>query len=58
MNEYSMGALEALSWVVLVLQEAKGLEEAVSKVEDVANKVRGGVAVNFRDRVDRLPSGV
>jgi hypothetical protein len=52
-NDYSMGALEALSWVRAVLRKCRKLEEfqvAEEEVNGMVLRLASGAAVSFRDK--------
>jgi hypothetical protein len=52
-NDYSMGALEALSWVRAVLRKCQTLEEfqvAVQEVNGMVLRLASGAAISFRDK--------
>lgn len=53
MNDYSMGALETLSWVMAVLRKCRSLEDfqgAEDEVNGMVLKLASGAAVSFRDK--------
>ena len=55
MNEYCRGALEALGWVLEVLEAAQGKPDAISEVRQ---KVRAMIEELVRGAGSSLPSQV
>ena len=57
MNDYSMGAMEALSWARARLKQCISLGEfkvARDEVNETLLRLTSGVAVNFGDRLELL----
>jgi hypothetical protein len=54
MNDYTRGALEAISWAILVLKKVRDKSEALAEMEAVRDAILGGVAVNFHERIKYL----
>ena len=51
MNDYSIGALEALSWARAVLQKCKTLDQytdASKQIQDMIMQLSSGAAVSFK----------
>lgn len=55
MNDYAMGALEALCWAVQILDEAKDAKQARRAIEDARDDLISGIATDFRDRLRTAP---
>jgi hypothetical protein len=57
MNDYSIGAIEALSWARAILRKCCTLEEirAVrAQVEEMIMRLASGSAVSFRDKAELI----
>ena len=57
MNDYSMGAMEALSWARSVLKQCstlEGFKEARDEINRVLLKLAGGAAVDFKEKAELL----
>jgi hypothetical protein len=57
MNDYSIGAIEALSWAKAIIKKCSTLEEiraARAQVEEMILKLVGGTALSFRDRAELI----
>ena len=55
MNDYSMGALEALSWARIQLRKCdtqKDYEKTREEIGEMMIKLVSGAAVSFRDKVE------
>lgn len=55
MNDYSIGALEALSWARAVLSKCKTLEEFEAtrkEIEEMIMRLSSGAAVSFKKRTE------
>jgi len=57
MNEYSRGALEALSWAHKVLKRSRSLREAEAEIGEALGRMRAGCAIEFGERLRLLPEG-
>ena len=58
MNDYSIGALEALSWAKQLLENCEEMgqyERAKTEVNEAMLDIVGGGAVSFRDRLTMIP---
>lgn len=58
MNDYSIGAVEALSWAYAVLQGCEGLESfraARREIEGMIMRLASGAAVSFKRKTDFIP---
>jgi len=52
MNDYVRGALEALTWARIVLEDQEGdLKKAIEEIEAALKDINAGVAVDFRERL-------
>jgi len=49
-RDYTAGALEALSWVQLLLKREEK-EEALKEVKDAIETMLKGIAIDFRRRI-------
>lgn len=47
MNDYCMGALEALAWVISLIDEDKTQNEIKKELKDVIKDILGGSSVKF-----------
>lgn len=56
MNDYSIGAIEALSWARLIVKKSgeKAGEDAAQQIELMIMKLTVGAAISFRDKVDMI----
>lgn len=57
MNDYSIGALEALSWAKSVLRKCRTLDEfeaARKEMEEMFMRLASGVAVDFKRRSELI----
>jgi len=57
MNDYSVGALEALSWARAVLRRCRTMrdfEEARREIEEMMIRLAAGAAVNFRRKAELI----
>lgn len=55
MNDYSIGALESLSWARAVLSKCKTLEEFKAtrkEIEEMIMRLTSGAAVDFKRRAE------
>lgn len=55
MNDYGIGAMEALSWARAVLRKCRTLEqfeEARREVEEMIMRLSSGAAVDFRRKAE------
>ncbi|MEM2739930.1 MAG: hypothetical protein QXQ29_03930 [Candidatus Bathyarchaeia archaeon] len=57
MNDYTKGALEAITWAILVLMDAKDIREAVAELESARDSILRGIAVDFREKIRFYYSG-
>jgi len=58
MNDYSIGAMEALSWAKQLLENCEEMsqyERAKREVDEALLDLVGGGAVHFRDRLTMIP---
>jgi len=53
MNDYSIGALEALSWVLALLTR-EDPTIARQEIQEAVDRVTGGIAINFRRKLELL----
>ena len=53
MNDYSIGALEALSWVLALLTKENPITVR-EEVQEAVDRVTGGVAINFKRKLELL----
>jgi len=53
MNDYSIGALEALSWVLALLTRE---DPAIAReeIQQAVDRITGGIAINFRRKLELL----
>lgn len=61
MHDYVRGALQALSWVMLILIRVKDLEslkKAVDEIDGVLEIIVKAVGVNFREDVEKAIEAV
>jgi len=57
MNDYSIGAIEALSWARAIMKKCKCHEEyqkASIQVDEMIMRLASGSAVSFRDKADLI----
>jgi len=57
MNDYSIGAIEALSWARAVMRRCGSVEEiraARGQVEEMIMRLASGSAVSFRDKAELI----
>jgi len=57
MNDYSIGAIEALSWAKAIIKKCSTLEEiraARAQVEEMIMRLASGSAVSFRDKAELI----
>ena len=54
MNDYSMGALEALTWVRSLLDQ-HDKRRIKREILDALDKLHSGVALNFRQKIELMP---
>ena len=57
MNEYGIGAMEALSWAKEVLKECRTPEEfrkAYTEIDATIGKLMTGAAINFQKKMDQI----
>ena len=55
MNDYSIGAMEALSWTYAILQKCENLESfqfAKTEIGDMIMRLASGAAVSFKRKTD------
>lgn len=58
MNDYSIGAMEALSWVRATLKKCEDLEafcEARKEIDEMIMKLASGAAVSFKQKTKFIP---
>lgn len=58
MNDYSIGAMEALSWAKAKLKECatiRDFRKAREEILETLDRLSSGAAVNFRDKVREIP---
>ena len=58
MKEYARGALEALSWAMLLLIDVKelpDLQKAMTQIDQAINKLRSHVAKDFPENLTKDP---
>ena len=51
MRDYAKGALEALQWALLKIEELRDLEKVRREIEAARDELLNGVAIDFRDRI-------
>jgi len=53
MNDYSIGALEALSWVLAILTRE---DPAIARqeIQEAVDRITGGTAINFKRKLELL----
>ncbi|MBS7642765.1 MAG: hypothetical protein QW374_04985 [Candidatus Bathyarchaeia archaeon] len=51
MNDYTKGALEAITWAILVLKDSKDIREAIAELESARDSILRGIAVDFREKI-------
>jgi len=54
LNDYSMGALEALTWVRSLLDQYDK-RRIKREIIDALDKLHSGVALNFRQKIELMP---
>jgi len=57
MNDYSIGAIEALSWVRAILKKCNEIEmfiKARKEIEDMLLRLASGAAVDFKRKTDYI----
>lgn len=58
MNDYSMGAMEALSWSYAILRKCRTVEDfqaAQREMGEMLMRLSTGAAVSFKTRVEFIP---
>ena len=53
MNDYSIGALEALSWVLALLTREDPII-ARQEIQEAVDRITGGTAINFKRKLELL----
>jgi len=53
MNDYSIGALEALSWVLALLAREDPII-ARQEIQEAVDRITGGIAINFKRKLELL----
>ena len=57
MNDYGMGAMEALSWAQGILETCKSIEDfekARREINHTVKRLMEGAAINFRKKIELI----
>lgn len=53
LNDYSLGALQALSWAKQTLKK-HGYKQGLTMIEETIQKIVSGVAVDFSKKIEKI----